>query len=87
MFQKIINSDTSKTTIFIDLITSLVSIFTFVSMLAARATTKSEILVNDSFWEVKQDRRIDSAILLGSLFLIVRGNGNGSFDKKLSKNE
>ncbi len=55
-------------------------------MLVAIATTKSEVLANDGFWVMMHGSRTDWAMLLGSLFLIIKVGGNWSVDKKLSKN-
>ncbi len=58
----------------------------FVIMLVAIGTTKAEILINDEFWVMMHGSRTDWAMLLGSLFLIIKGGGRWSLDKKLSKN-
>ncbi|WP_117885207.1 DoxX family protein [Aureibaculum luteum] len=70
--------------ILIGLLTRLASIPTLIIMLVAIATTKSAILFNDGFWVMMHASRTDWAMLLGSLFLIIKGGGNWSFDKKLS---
>lgn len=72
--------------ILIGLLTRLASIPTLVIMLVAIATTKSEILANDGFWVMMHGSRTDWAMLLGSLFLIIKGGGKWSLDSKLSKN-
>jgi len=66
--------------ILIGLFTRLASICTLIIMLVAIATTKSEVLVNDGFWVMMHGSRTDWAMLLGSLFLIIKGSGKFSVD-------
>jgi len=66
--------------------TRLASVPTLTIMLVALITTKLPILINQGFWEMMHASRTDFAMLLGSLFLIIRGGGFWSFDKKLMKN-
>lgn len=67
--------------IIIGLFTRFASIPTFIIMVVAIATTKIEILFNDGFWQMMHSSRTDWAMLLGSLFLILKGGGNWSVDK------
>jgi putative oxidoreductase len=53
-------------------------------MLVAFATTKSEILAQDGFWEMMHGSRTDWAMLLGGIFLLIRGGGRWSVDRKLN---
>lgn len=69
--------------ILIGLFTRLAGIPTLIIMLVAIATTKVEIFVNSGFWELMHASRTDLAMLLGSLYLIIKGGGSWSFDKKL----
>lgn len=62
------------------LLTRLAAIPTFIIMLVAIATTKIEILGNDGFWTMMHASRTDWAMVLGSLFLIIKGGGNWSID-------
>ena len=66
--------------ILLGLFTRLASIPTFIIMLVAIATTKSEVLANDGFWLMMHGSRTDWAMLLGSLFLIINGSGKFSVD-------
>jgi len=75
------------TLILLGLFTRLASIPTLIIMLVAIVTTKSEVLVNDGFWVMMHGSRTDLSMLLGSIFLIIKGGGDCSIDKKLSKNE
>ena len=68
------------------LLTRLAGIPTLIIMIVAIATTKAEVLANDGFWVMMHGSRTDWAMLLGSLFLIIKGGGNWSLDKKLSTN-
>lgn len=72
--------------ILIGFITRLAGIPLLVIMVAAIATTKFKILAQDGFWEMMHESRTDWAMLLGSIFLIIKGAGNWSADKTLLKN-
>lgn len=67
--------------ILIGLFTRLASIPTLIIMLVAITTTKLEILVLDGFWVMMHASRTDWAMLLGSLFLLIKGSGRWSFDE------
>lgn len=67
--------------ILIGLLTRLASVPTFVIMLVAIATTKLEVFANDGFWVMLHASRTDWAMLLGSLFLIIKGGGKWSMDQ------
>lgn len=54
-------------------------------MLVAIATTKAEVLADKGFWEMMHGSRTDWAMLLGSIFLLIKGGGYWSMDKKLMK--
>lgn len=56
-------------------------------MLVAIVTTKSEILVNKGFWAMMHETRTDWAMLLGTIFLLIKGGGNWSADKILMQNK
>ena len=53
-------------------------------MLTAIATTKIDILVQDGFWEMLHASRTDWSMLLGSIFLLIKGGGKWSADYQLS---
>jgi len=69
--------------ILIGLFTRFAGIPTLIIMIVAIATTKLEILSSDGFWQMMHSSRTDLAMLLGSLFLIIKGGGNWSIDKML----
>jgi uncharacterized membrane protein YphA (DoxX/SURF4 family) len=70
--------------IIIGLITRLAAMPLIIIMLVAIATTKTEVLANDGFWEMMHGSRTDWAMLLGSIFLLIKGSGRWSVDKNLS---
>jgi putative oxidoreductase len=47
------------------------------------ATTKSEVLANEGFWAMMHGSRTDWAMLLGGIFLLIKGGGRWSVDQKL----
>lgn len=65
------------------LLTRLASVPLIVIMIVAIATTKSEVLANDGFWEMMHGSRTDWAMLLGGIFLLIKGGGKWSVDQKL----
>lgn len=70
--------------ILIGLLTRLASIPLIIIMLVAIATTKAGILTNQGFWEMMHGSRTDWAMLLGSIFLLIKGGGYWSVDNKLN---
>lgn len=74
------------TLILFGLLTRLASIPLIIIMLVAIATTKLEILTQKGFWGMMHESRTDWAMLLGSVFLLIKGGGFWSVDKALTKN-
>jgi putative oxidoreductase len=70
--------------VLIGLITRLAAIPLIIIMLVAMAITKAEVLANDGFWEMMHGSRTDWAMLLGSIFILIKGGGRWSIDKTLS---
>lgn len=66
--------------ILMGLLTRLASIPTLIIMLVAIVTTKTEVFANEGFWAMMHGGRTDWAMLLGSLFLIIKGSGRFSLD-------
>lgn len=66
--------------VLIGLITRLASIPLITIMLVAIATTKTEILAEKGFWEMLSASRTDWSMLLGSIFLLIKGGGRFSID-------
>ncbi len=73
--------------ILLGLLTRLASIPLIVIMIMAIATTKLEILTSDGFWEMMHASRTDWTMLLGNIFLLIKGGGRFSFDLLLWKNK
>jgi len=71
--------------ILLGLFTRLASIPLIVIMLVAIATTKSEVLADKGFWEMMHGSRTDWSMLLGNVFLLIKGGGYWSLDNELNK--
>ena len=71
--------------ILIGLLTRLASVPLIVIMLVAFATTKWEVYVEKGFWELLHGSRTDWAMLLGSVFLLIKGGGKWSLDRNLTE--
>ncbi|MDZ7606172.1 MAG: DoxX family protein [Cyclobacteriaceae bacterium] len=69
--------------VLIGLLTRFAAIPLIIIMMVAMATTKSEVLANDGFWEMMHGSRTDWAMLLGGIFLLIKGGGKWSVDQKL----
>ncbi len=67
--------------ILVGLFTRLASIPLIIIMLVAIVTTKAEVLAKNGFWEMLHGSRTDWSMLLGSLFLLIRGGGKWSADR------
>ena len=67
--------------ILIGLLTRLSAIPTLIIMIVAIASTKSIVLAEEGFWPMMHGSRTDWAMLLGSIFLIIRGGGKWSVDR------
>lgn len=52
-------------------------------MIIAIATTKLKLIADNGFWSMLHDSRTDWSMLLGSLFLIIKGGGKWSLDSVL----
>ena len=70
--------------VLLGLLTRLASIPLIIIMFVAIATTKTEVLANDGFWEMMHGSRTDWSMLLGSIFLVIKGGGRWSVDQKLA---
>ncbi|TVR39989.1 MAG: DoxX family protein [Cryomorphaceae bacterium] len=65
------------------LFTRLAAVPTLTIMLVAIATTKADVLALEGFWPMMHGSRTDWAMLLGSIYLIIRGGGRWSVDSVL----
>lgn len=73
------------TLILLGLLTRLAAIPLHIIMSVAIATTKAQLLADNGFWSMLHDSRTDWAMLLGSMFLLIRGGGKWSVDHKIIK--
>ena len=71
--------------VLIGLFTRLAAIPLLAIMLVAIASTKLQLLTDDGFWSMLHDSRTDWSMLLGSIFLIIKGGGSWSLDAGLWK--
>lgn len=62
------------------LLTRFATVPTLIIMTVAIVTTKVDLLTNEGFWEMMHVSRTDWSMLLGSLFLIIKGGGRYSID-------
>lgn len=69
--------------ILLGLLTRLAAIPLIIIMLVAIATTKADVLANEGFWAMMHGSRTDWAMLLGSIFLLIKGGGKYSLDRKI----
>ena len=69
--------------ILIGLLTRFAAIPLIIIMLIAIYTTKLPMLSDGGIWKMLHDSRTDWAMLLCSIFLVVKGGGAFSVDKKL----
>ena len=67
------------------LLTRLAALPLLIIMLVAIATTKLEVLQKDGFWEMLHGSRTDWSMLLGSIYLMIKGGGKWSADREISK--
>jgi len=66
--------------VLIGFLTRFASIPLLIIMLVAIYTTKSQVFIEKGFWELLHGSRTDWSMLLGSIFLIVKGGGRWSLD-------
>lgn len=71
--------------VLLGLFTRLASIPLLIIMFVAIITTKSEVLNNEGFWEMMHGSRTDWAMMLGSIYLIIKGGGYWSIDHGMKR--
>lgn len=71
--------------ILIGFLTRVASVPLIFIILVAISTTKVEILADKGFWAMIHEGRTDWSMILGSLFLLIRGGGYGSLDSLIFK--
>lgn len=73
--------------VLLGLFVRVASIPLIIIMISAIAATKTEILIDKGFWKMLHESRTDWAMLLGSIFLLIKGAGSWSLDKRWFNNE
>jgi putative oxidoreductase len=73
--------------ILIGLLTRFAAIPLIIIMLVAIGTTKAAVLANDGLWEMLHGSRTDWAMLLGSIFLLIKGGGKWSLDNSIAQSK
>jgi putative oxidoreductase len=68
-------------------LTRLAAIPLLTIMLVAIATTKAKLLADNGFWSMLHDSRTDWAMLLGAIFLIIKGSGKCSLDNTIFRSK
>jgi putative oxidoreductase len=63
------------------LATRLAAIPLLVIMAVALATTKQQVYQDSGFWELMHGSRTDFSMIMGSLFLLIKGGGRWSVDR------
>jgi putative oxidoreductase len=71
--------------ILLGLVTRLASVPLITIMIVAITTTKIPILASDGLWQMLHAGRTDLAMLMGSLFLLLKGGGRWSVDQILMR--
>lgn len=71
------------TLVLVGLLSRIASIPLIIDMLVAISTTKIPILMDSGFWAMAHEARTDWCMLLGSIFLLIRGSGRLSVDTYL----
>jgi uncharacterized membrane protein YphA (DoxX/SURF4 family) len=69
------------------LVTRLAAMPLVIDMLVAIATTKVPILMKTGFWAMAHEARVDFAMLLGCLFLMLVGAGPLSLDARFARTD
>jgi len=70
--------------ILVGLFTRIASVPTIFIMLIAIYSTKLTILLDTGLWDMLHAGRTDYAMLLGSIFLLLKGGGRWSIDARLT---
>ncbi len=73
--------------ILIGFFTRLATIPLIIIMLVAITITKAPMLQDKGFWSMLHDSRTDWAMLLGNIFLLIKGGGRWSVDHRFQTNE
>lgn len=71
--------------VLLGLLTRLSAVPLLIIMLVAIGSTKTRLFMDNGFWSMLHDSRTDWAMLLGCIFLIIKGGGKWSLDRSLWK--
>jgi len=71
--------------VIIGLLTRLAVIPLIYIMLIALSTTKYKLFMATGFWNLLHESRTDWAMLLSSIFLLIKGGGKWSIDKNINE--
>jgi putative oxidoreductase len=71
------------TLVLVGLFTRIAAIPLIIIMVVAIAATKAQLVIENGFWSMLHDSRTDWAMLLGNIFLLVKGGGKWSIDRLL----
>jgi putative oxidoreductase len=71
------------TLVMVGLFTRIAAIPLIIIMVVAIAATKAQLVIENGFWSMLHDSRTDWAMLLGNIFLLVKGGGKWSIDRLL----
>lgn len=71
------------TFVLLGLFTRLAALPLVIIMLVAIISTKGTILANEGFWSMMHGSRTDWSMLLGSIFLLIKGGGWLSADRRI----
>jgi putative oxidoreductase len=71
------------TLVLVGLFTRIAAIPLIIIMVVAIAATKAQLVVENGFWSMLHDSRTDWAMLLGNIFLLIKGGGKWSVDRLL----
>jgi putative oxidoreductase len=65
-------------------LTRVAAIPLIIDMLVAISTTKIPMLAKSGFWAMAHEARVDYAMLLGAIFLLIVGGGAWSIDARVA---
>lgn len=75
------------TLILFGFLTRCAAIPLLIIMIVAFGTTKYPILIDKGFWAMAHEYRTDFVMTIGGAFLLIKGGGKWSIDKRMEKNE
>jgi putative oxidoreductase len=71
------------TLVLVGFFTRIAAIPLIIIMMVAIAATKAQLVIENGFWSMLHDSRTDWAMLLGNIFLLIKGGGKWSVDRLL----